>query len=167
MKNTNRRQFLRTTAGTIISLASVQQIFGGEYSSSYVANMGLQLYTLRNAIAADTPATLKAVAEAGYKQVEAWDFPDCKPMIAAAKDNGLAINSTMFKRSTVLSPSDPELSDFRKILDQANEDGISNLVVPFLEDEYRDSLDAYKRTGRKIKQGRVDFQRSRNSDVLS
>ena len=36
--------------------------------------IGLQLYTLRDALAKDLPGTLKRVAAIGYKHVEAFSF---------------------------------------------------------------------------------------------
>ena len=115
MKSINRRHFLRNTAGTALALASVQSLFGAESTSPYVKNMGLQLYTLRDQIAADTAATIKAVAEAGYKQVEPYRSPETDAMIAAAKDNGLAVNSMHFDWNTIVEATDPALPDFVKL----------------------------------------------------
>ncbi|NIP95281.1 MAG: hypothetical protein GWO24_18275, partial [Akkermansiaceae bacterium] len=55
-----------------------------EADNTYRRNIGIQLYTLRNQIAKDTPGTIKAVKEAGYAQGEIYGFPDCDPMIKAA-----------------------------------------------------------------------------------
>ena len=54
----------------------------------YIGEIGLQLYTLRKAIAKDLTKTLKEVAKAGYKQVEPYGFPSPQSieMIKRAKD---------------------------------------------------------------------------------
>ena len=60
-----------------------------DQDNRYRKEIGIQLYTLRNQINDDVEGTLKSVADAGYKQVEPYGFPNAKPMIKAAKDNGL------------------------------------------------------------------------------
>ncbi len=141
----NRRHFLRTTAATSLVLSLPRAIAALESENIYRDNIGLQLYTLRNELAKDTPGTLKAVAEAGYKQVEPYGFPDCDPLFKAAADNGLAVHSSHFAWDSVVSPKDAEMSDFRKILDKAKENGLTHLVIPYLHDHQRGSLDAYKK----------------------
>lgn len=150
MKSTTRRHFLRNSAGAALALASVQSVFGAESSTSYVKNMGLQLYTLRDPLGADTPATMKAVADAGYKQVEPYGFPDADAMFSAAADNGLAINSCHFDWNTILGATDPELPDFRKIVEKAASLKVPNLVIPYLQDTARKSLDDYKSLAEKF-----------------
>ena len=150
MQSMNRRHFLRNTAGTALALASVQSLFGAESTSPYVKNMGLQLYTLRDQIAADTAATIKAVAEAGYKQVEPYRSPETDAMIAAAKDNGLAVNSMHFDWNTIVEATDPAMPDFEKVVSSAKEHGLSHLVIPYLQDTARKDLDGYKATAEKF-----------------
>jgi len=150
MKPMNRRRFLRNTAGTALALASVQSLFGAGSSSPYVKNMGIQLYTLRDQIAADTVATIKAVAEAGYKQVELYGFPDSDKMMSAAKDNGLAVNSVHFDWNSIIQTSEPNLNDFRKIVAMASLNGVRHLVIPYLQDEVRKNLDGYKALAEKF-----------------
>jgi sugar phosphate isomerase/epimerase len=44
--------------------------------SSVQSNLSLQLYTVREAIAADLPGTLQRIADIGFTQVEVWAFVD-------------------------------------------------------------------------------------------
>ncbi len=150
MKTMNRRHFLRNTAGTALALASVQSLFGAESSSPYVKNMGIQLYTLRDQIAADTAATIKAVADAGYKQVEPYRSAETDAMIAAAKDNGLAVNSMHFDWNTIVEAKDAALPDFQKVIGDAKKHGLSHLVIPYIQDTVRKDLDGYKATAEKF-----------------
>lgn len=150
MKTMNRRYFLRNTAGTALALASVQSLFGAESSSPYVNNMGLQLFTLRDQLKADTATTIKTVAEAGYKQVEAYNYPDSEAMISAAKDNGLAVNSCHFDLGLILQAKDEAMPEFAKIVAKAEGSGVSNLVIPYLSEPIRKNLDDYKSLAEKL-----------------
>lgn len=141
----NRRNFIRTT--TVAALAATQTgnlMAALEADNAYRKNIGIQLYTLRNALDKDAAGTLKQVAAAGYKQVELYGFPDADAMIAGAKDAGLAINSAHFQWDSVVSPKDDAMSDFSKILDKAHDTGLSHLVIPYLTEGDRKTLDRYK-----------------------
>lgn len=111
----------------------------------YLNNIGIQLYTLRNQIAKDVVGTLKAVAAAGYRQVEPYGFPNADGMMQAARDAGLAIHSSHFAWDCVVNPKDAAMSDFSKVLEKAKTAGLSDLVIPYLAEGNRDSLDAYKK----------------------
>lgn len=113
--------------------------------NAYRKNIGIQLYTLRNQIAKDAAGTLKAVAEAGYKQGEMYGFPKTDEMVKAAKDAGLALNSTHFEWDSVVNPEDEGMSDFMKTLEAAKKLGLSHLVIPYLQDANRKTLDDYKK----------------------
>ncbi len=140
-----RRNFIKTAiASSLASSAAFQAMALGK-NNRYRKNIGIQLYTLRNQIAKDPVATLKAVADAGYKQVESYGFPNAGPMIEAAKDFGLAVNSSHFAWESVTNPTKEGVPPFAKILDAAKETGLSHLVVPYLHDNERGGPDAYKR----------------------
>ena len=138
-----RRRFLQTTALAAATLPSPAFALGK--SDAYRKNIGIQLYTLRNQLAKDTPGTLKQVAAAGYKQVELYGFPDCDAMIKGAKDAGLAIHSSHFAWDCVANPKDDKYSDFSKTLEKATKTGIKHLVIPYLADGNRKSLDDYRK----------------------
>jgi len=141
-----RRTFLRTTSATTFALGQTGSVFAAlAKDDTYRANIGIQLYTLRDALAKDAAGTLKKVAEAGYKQVELFGFPNCQPLIDGAKDAGLAINSAHFEWASVIQPKDEGMSDFKKILDRASGLKISHLVIPYLQAEVRKSPDDYKK----------------------
>lgn len=141
----NRRAFIRTTAGTTIALSQTGTLLALEADNEYRANIGIQLYTLRNELKKDAAETLKQVAAAGYKQVELFGFPDTEAMVAGAKKAGLAMNSAHFNADAVVHPKDAAMSDFSKILDQALEIGLRHLVIPYLQESDRSSLDDYKK----------------------
>lgn len=139
----NRRKFVYSSVLTTLAAAPLARAL--EADNAYRRNMGIQLYTLRNELAKDTPGTIKAVVAAGYAQGEMFGFPNCHPVIAAAKDSGLALHSTHFEWDTVINPKDDRYSDFQRILAKANQIGLSHLVIPYLADKDRKTLDDYKK----------------------
>ena len=136
-----RRLFLQSSLASALTIPS----FALEKDNPYRKNIGIQLYTLRNQIKADTAGTIKAVAAAGYQQVEAYGFPDAGEMIKAAKDNGLGVHSSHFAWESVTAPDKEGVTPFGKILETAKEAGLSHLVIPYLHGHNRKSLDDYKR----------------------
>lgn len=141
----NRRNFIRTTAATTtLALCQSGNLLALEAENAYRKNIGIQLYTLRNELGKDVPGTLKKVSEAGYKQVELYGFPKADHLISASKDLGLEINSTHFEWDSVVAPKDAGFSDFKKIVDHAKENGLSHLVIPYIQPDVRKDLDGYK-----------------------
>lgn len=141
-----RRAFIRSAAAASLTLGSGGRLAAAlAPDNAYRKNLGIQLYTLRDALQRDAAGTLKQVAAAGYRQVEAFGFPDCDSLVEGAKDAGLALNSSHFEWSSVVSPKDEAMSDFQKILEKAGRVGLSHLVIPYLTDGERRTLDDYKR----------------------
>ena len=135
-----RRHFLQASLASAISIPA----FALDANNPYRKNIGIQLYTLRNEIKNDVAGTIKAVAEAGYQQVEPYGFPNADEMIAAAKENGLAVNSSHFAWESVTDPDKEGVPPFAKILDDAGEAGLTHLVVPYVHGHNRKDLDGYR-----------------------
>ncbi|MDA9779154.1 sugar phosphate isomerase/epimerase [Rubripirellula sp.] len=110
----------------------------------YRSQIGIQLYTLRNEISSDLKGTIRAVADAGYQQVEPYGFPNADEMIAEAKACGLAVNSTHFAWDSVVDPTRKDVPSFDAILDSAAKHGLTHLVIPYLQGEVRETLDDYR-----------------------
>ena len=140
-----RRTFIRTTVATSFALSQTGSLHAIEAENTYRKNIGIQLYTLRNELGKDPAGTLKKVAAAGYQQVELFGFPNADPMIAGARDAGLEIHSSHFEWDTVVNPADEAMSDFSKILEKAHEVGLSHLVIPYLMEPNRTTLEDYKK----------------------
>lgn len=139
-----RRQFIGTSAGLSFALTQSRCLFALDDDNRYRNEIGIQLYTLRNEINSDVKSTIQAVADAGYKQVEPYGFPDAKEMMQAAKDCGLDIRSSHFAWDSVVNPDAPGVTPFAQILESANEAGLSHLVIPYLQDRNRKTLDDYR-----------------------
>ena len=141
----NRRNFLRSSASAVFAAGTSSTLLALEADNEYRKNIGIQLYTLRNEIAKDVTGTMKAVAEAGYKQGEMYGFPNCDDMIKAARDAGVALNSSHFEWASVVSPKDEAMSDFMKIVEKAKATGLTHLVIPYLQAGERKTLDDYRK----------------------
>lgn len=135
-----RRYFLQGSLASALTIPA----FALEADNPYRKNIGIQLYTLRNEIKADVAGTIAAVAKAGYQQVETYGFPNAGEMIAAAKDNGLAINSSHFAWESVTQPDKEGVPPFEEILEGAKDAGISHLVIPYVHAHNRENLDGYR-----------------------
>lgn len=140
-----RRHFLRSSFVSSLALAAGPSAFALEGENAYRKNIGLQLYTVREAIKADAAGTLKAVAAAGYKQGEMYGFPNCDPIIQGARDCGLELHSSHFEWDCVVNPKDDGFSDFMKILEKAKAVGLKHLVIPYLKEEQRGSAEVYQK----------------------
>ncbi len=136
-----RRLFLQSSLASALTIPA----FALKADNPYRKDIGIQLYTLRNQIKGDTAGTIKAVAAAGYKQVEPYGFPDASEMIRLAKDNGLKVNSSHFAWESVTNPARKGALPFGTILEDAKEAGLSHLVIPYLHGHNRKTLDDYKR----------------------
>lgn len=76
MSETNRRTFLKAVAAAGSALAISAEAAPAEWR----AQMGLELYTVRDLLAKDYEGTLARVAEIGYKEVEpATDYAGMEP----------------------------------------------------------------------------------------
>ena len=139
-----RREFLAATATATAAIWNPRSMFALDADNKYRKEVGIQLYTLRNEINRDVKATIKAVADAGYRQVECYGFPNADAMITAARENDLAINSTHFDWDSVVNPGQKGVRPFSEVLDGANDAGIKHLVIPYLADKNRKTLDDYK-----------------------
>lgn len=139
-----RRQFIAAGTALAAALSQSRWLSALEADNKYRNEIGIQLYTLRNEIGKDVAGTLKAVADAGYKQVEPYGFPGADAMIREAKANGMAVHSSHINSDGILDPDKKGVQPFEELLDKANDLGLTHVVVPYLGAELRGSLDQYK-----------------------
>ena len=139
-----RRHFLGASAALAASLSQPNWLLALDPNNRYRKAIGLQLYTLRNPIRDDVEGTLKAVAEAGYQQVEPYGFPNADAMIKAAKDNGMAVHSSHINTDGILFPERKGVQPIEELIEKAKDVGLTHMVIPWLPNNLRDSLDKYK-----------------------
>jgi len=151
---TTRRNFLKTSA--VLSAGFLLSF--DEPSKKIDHKIGLQLYTLREQLKKDLPGVIASVAQAGYNEVETFDYNN-------RKQSGLSIAdfNELLKKNNLQTPSGHY--SLRQFLFQGKDDelkfaiedakalGQSYMVVPYLDAEQRKNLDAYKKLAERLNVG--------------
>lgn len=137
---TTRRTFIKRSG--LLSLAA----FASPSSFLKVnAHTGLQLYTLRGDLAKDPKAVIEQVAAIGYKEVESFGYTAGKYFGMSPKDF-----AALLKANRLTHPSShymlAGLSDnWQKAVEDAVTAGQKYMVVAYLLDTERKSIDDYKK----------------------
>ncbi|HXD78817.1 MAG TPA: sugar phosphate isomerase/epimerase [Puia sp.] len=127
--------------------------------------IGLQLYTVRNQIGKDPDGTLAKVAGIGYNSVELMGYGNGKYFgLTPAQLAG------MLKKYKLVSPSGhymmmnyfmkDDVSDLKDNIAAAATLGHKYIVVPFLTDNMRTSLDDYKKLAAKFNAAATEAKKS-------
>jgi sugar phosphate isomerase/epimerase len=144
----NRRTFLET-ASTVAAASLLTSKLGWAADDHKVEPIGVQLYTVRDAIAKDFDGSLAKVAAAGYKNVElaGFSFDGGKvtyfgktptELKAALDKHGLVAPSTHVTYASLT----PE--NFPKVLEASNVLGHKYIVCPWIEEDFRSKSDVWK-----------------------
>lgn len=137
----DRRKFLTTLGGAALVLAGSKRLpalVGGE--SRKLKRVGLQLYTVRDAMQKDVPGTLARVAQIGYKEVEFAGYFGHSPteIRELVKKNGLTAPS-----SHVAYPESDDA--WKKTVDDAKTAGHQYVTIAWTPEDKRTGPDAWKR----------------------
>ena len=132
----NRREFVQTMAG--VGMATVLYRSPHTAQPARLEKIGLQLYTVRDQMKADFEGTLARVAQIGYKEVEFAGYFNHSPteVRAILAKNGLSSPSTHIMLG--------ELDAWKAALDTAKAVGHEYIVVPWIPQEKRMTLDGWK-----------------------
>jgi sugar phosphate isomerase/epimerase len=144
MPPVNRRTFLET-ATTITAATLLSSRLGWAADDHKVERIGVQLYTVRDAMKTDFDGTLAKVASVGYKEVEFAGYFDRTPQqVRAALDkNGLKGTSTHVQYD--------ELDEkFPAVVEASKTIGLSYIVCPWIAPELRKSPDIWKQAAEKF-----------------
>ena len=142
---TSRRSFLKTSAVLSAGLLVAPKLFA--YDKKYI---GLQLYTVRDAMGKDPAATLAKVAQIGYNSVETsygngkFYGLDGKAFSALAKQNGLIVPSCHYRLGEEAVGRGTILNGWDKAVNDAAELGLKYMICAWLAPSERGSLDHYK-----------------------
>jgi len=143
---TSRRSFLKTTAVLSAGMLVAPNLFA--YDKKYI---GLQLYTVRNAMAKDVPGTLAKVAQIGYTSVEAsygdgkYYGLDPQAFAALLKQNNLIMPSSHYLLGEASKGKGTILNDWDKAVEDAASVGQKYMVCAWLAPSERGNLDHYKK----------------------
>lgn len=123
---------------------------------SKTKNIGLQLYTLRDALPKDVKGTIEKISKVGYNEVETYGFStkdaffgtsvkDFKTMLS---DNELKATSGHYDFNNYIKDGN---TDFLKAsIETANTLGSEYIVVPWLAEPLRQNIDDYKKIALKL-----------------
>jgi len=147
---TTRRSFIKST-----TLASAGLFIASsfKYKSSYI---GLQLYTVRDAMQQDPHGTLAKVAQIGYNSVEGATYTGsekfygmhAKEFSQTLKQHGLIMPSSHYRlgeeKTNGQETKGTLLHDWDKAVDDAAAVGIKYMVCAYLSEQERGDIDHYK-----------------------
>ncbi len=146
-----RRRFLHDT--TLLSVGSLALLRCKAASINGSGPIGIQLWSVRDAMAKDPKGTLKSLAEIGYDDVELAGYSegkfygmDPKTFKTLLNDLGLMTRSGHTKTGVM----DPEtkntmVNNWEACVKDAAEVGNKSLVLAWIAEEERKDLDSYKR----------------------
>jgi sugar phosphate isomerase/epimerase len=149
---TTRRSFIKST-----SLVSAGILLAPKEFKMKSSLIGLQLYTVRDAMAKDPSGTLAQVAATGYNSVEgatytgSEKFYDMSPgeFRKLLKQNGLVMLSSHYRLGEEKVKGEQQkgtiLNDWDKAVDDAAAVGLKYMVCAFLSEAERGDLDHYKK----------------------
>ncbi len=140
----NRRDFLKVSSASAVGLMALP------YASSFAAQIsdigvGLQLYTIRDAIAADLEGSLEKVAELGYVNVELASYSNGKFYGMSPKGFKELLDSFGLKAISGHTVVEAESAgmDAQQMADAHAELGVQYCVHPWVQDEDR-KVERYK-----------------------
>jgi len=143
---TSRREFLKTSALVSAGLLAAPSLFA--YDKKYI---GLQLYTVRDAMEKDTPGTLARVAQIGYNSVEAtysdgkYYGTEPKAFAQLLKQNNLIMPSTHYLLGEEAKSQGTLLNGWDKAAEDAASVGQKFMICAWLSPNERGKLDHYKK----------------------
>ena len=160
-KNIDRRKFLKNSllCGTFSMVSPYNSLNAKNLMDNNLANIGIQLYTVRDLMKKNVPLTLQRIAEIGYKEVEFAGYfgKTTKEIKAILSDNGLKSPSTHIEMDTIYNNPN-------KAIDTALEVGHEHIVMAWLAeserqniDQYREYVDLYNSFGEKCNQNGLKF----------
>jgi len=145
-----RRSFIQSASALTAGLLVAPSILN--YKKSYI---GLQLYTVRDAMQKDTAGTLAKIASLGYNSVEGATYTGSQKFYGLGarefsvllKQNGLIIPSSHYRLGEENANGVVKgtmLHEWDKAVDDAAEAGIKYMVCAYLSTSERGGLDHYK-----------------------
>ena len=145
----DRREFLKISAAGALGMMAL-----GTMACSTAAatdkkkfGVGLQLYTIRDAISADLLGSLKKVSELGYKNVELADYADGKFYGYAPAEFKKMVNDLgmeIISSHAGVEATGITRENAKKMADAHAELGVKYCVQPWVNDEDR-NIETYKR----------------------
>jgi sugar phosphate isomerase/epimerase len=139
-----RREFIQSSALAAAGLLALPSL--AKAAAKGKSEVGLQIYTLRDTIFKDPKGVLKQVADFGYKKLETFAYKDGSIFGMPFADFGKYIKDLGMKVTSGHYGIDQAKSDsWEKAVTDAKSIGQDYLVVPYLVESERKTIDDYKR----------------------
>ena len=133
----SRRDFVRTSTAAVLGLG-----WAGCRVPRPLDRIGVQLYTVRRAMEQDFSGTLARVAEIGYREVEFAGYFGRNPAGVRA-----ALDAAGLAAPAAHVPFEALREGWDEVLDAANRIGHRYVVVAWIPEQERRTLDAYRAMG--------------------
>jgi sugar phosphate isomerase/epimerase len=137
-----RREFVQTASFAAVGLLSLPSFLAAGKSQKGV---GLQLYTLRDTIGKDPKGVLQKVSTFGYKDLETYGYNDGKifgldfqEFCKYVKGLGMKVTSGHYGLNMIKGDT------WVKAVEDAKKNGQKFMVVPYINEPDRKTIDAYK-----------------------
>jgi sugar phosphate isomerase/epimerase len=138
-----RREFIQTSAFTTAGLLSLPSFLK---AGKVKGELGLQLYTVRSSIGNDPKGVLQKIASFGYKEIETYSYADSKifgmpfsEFGAYVKGLGMKVVSGHYGLDIIRGNA------WEKAVTDAKAIGQKYMIMPYLVDSERKSIDNYKK----------------------
>lgn len=147
-----RRAFVGQLAVTALGLRGLAPLSAGaplaDSSARRLSSIGLELWTVRDAMRKDPEGTMAAVRAMGYTDVELlWSMGNFG---RSAKQVRATLDSTGLKATSAHISPELVTSGWEKALEMAHEIGQQTLIVPSFPAESSRTLDDWKRWGERF-----------------
>ena len=160
--NHKRREFLKMSGAFAASVALApvaEKLFAAGIGSAKLDKFGMQLWTVKNALAKDPQGVLKQLADDGYKQIESFE---------GSKGIFWGMSNTEFKKymddldMKIVSSHCDINKDFEKKADEAAAIGMNYLLSPYIAvqktvDDYKKIADQFNKCGETCKKAGIRF----------
>ena len=145
----SRRNFLKLSATSALgALVLSQYAFKSAPVDPKTFGIGIQLYTIRDAMAKDVPGSLKKVSDLGYKYLELASYANGKfygyepaEFKKIVSDLGMVILSS----HTQVEALGITLDNAKKMAEDHAKIGVKYCIQPWVVEEARKTLDSYKK----------------------
>jgi sugar phosphate isomerase/epimerase len=152
--NTSRRKFIKTGTLAVAGAALLPDLLLADRPVRKIERLGVQLYSVRDAMGKDPAGSLKKLAAMGYIHVEHANYIDRKFYGYSAKDFKKLLDDTnlmMISGHVVMTAQDWDTAknDFtdkwKYTVQDAAEVGQRYLISPWLDEKLRTDMDGLKR----------------------
>ena len=134
----NRRTFIGTSVAATLAAAS-RPVWAAD-TTHHIDRVGIQLYTVRDAMKTDFEGTIAKVAATGYKEVEFAGYFDHSPKdVRAILDKNGLVSPSCHVGYDVVEKKWPETLEAAKIV------GHKYIVCPWIDVSQRTAPDGWKR----------------------